>query len=167
MGDIIDEVDRETKLINDLLTLVKTDKRNSELNLEEHSIGELIEIIIKRVSPIAEARGIEIQYNAYKDVIAEVDEVKLLLVISNIITNAIKYNVDNGWVRITLNADAKFFYIKVADSGIGIPDDAKDKVFDRFYRVDKARSRDTGGTGLGLAIAKYHILPWRNHKALQ
>ena len=154
MGDIIDEVDRETKLINDLLTLVKTDKRNSELNLEEHSIGELIEIIIKRVSPIAEARGIEIQYNAYKDVIAEVDEVKLLLVISNIITNAIKYNVDNGWVRITLNADAKFFYIKVADSGIGIPDDAKDKVFDRFYRVDKARSRSTGGTGLGLAIAR-------------
>ncbi len=154
MGDIIDEVDRETKLINDLLTLVKTDKRNSELNLGEYNIGELIEIIIKRVSPIAEARGIEIQYSSYKDVIAEVDEVKILLVISNIITNAIKYNVDNGWVRISLNADSRYFYIKVADSGIGIPDDAKDKVFDRFYRVDKARSRNTGGTGLGLAIAR-------------
>ena len=103
---------------------------------------------------MAEARSIDIQYSEYKEVIAEVDNVKLLLVISNIITNAIKYNVDNGWVRITLNADGKFFYIKVADSGIGIPDDAKDKVFDRFYRVDKARSRDTGGTGLGLAIAR-------------
>ena len=154
MGDIIDEVDRETALINDLLTLVKTDKKNAVLNIEEHNIGELIGIIIRRVSPVAEARNIDIQYSEYKEVIAEVDNVKLLLVISNIITNAIKYNVDNGWVRITLNADGKFFYIKVADSGIGIPDDAKDKVFDRFYRVDKARSRDTGGTGLGLAIAR-------------
>ena len=62
---------------------------------------------------------------------------KLSLVISNLVENAIKYNVDNGWVRITLNADHKFFYIRVADSGVGIPEDAKDKVFDRFYRVSK------------------------------
>jgi signal transduction histidine kinase len=65
--------------------------------------------------------------------------------------------VDSGWVRITLNADHKFFYIKVADSGVGIPEDAKDKVFERFYRVGKDRSRDTGGTGLGLAIARAAI----------
>ena len=65
--------------------------------------------------------------------------------------------MDNGWVRITLNADHSFFYIKVADSGVGIPEDAKDKVFERFYRVGKDRSRDTGGTGLGLAIARAAI----------
>ena len=69
-----------------------------------------------------------------------------------------QYNVDNGWVNVTLNADLKNFYIKVVDSGVGIPDDCKEQVFERFYRVDKARSRDTGGTGLGLAITKNVIL---------
>ena len=72
-----------------------------------------------------------------------------------------KYNIDNGWVKITLNADHKNFHIKVADSGVGIPEDCKDQVFERFYRVDKARSRDTGGTGLGLAITKNVILMHR------
>ena len=72
--------------------------------------------------------------------------------------NAIKYNKEDGWVRVTLDADHKFFYIKVADSGIGIPEEFKDRVFERFYRVDKARSRETGGTGLGLAITKNVIL---------
>ena len=71
-----------------------------------------------------------------------------------LIENGIKYNKDDGWIRVTLNADHKYFYVKVADSGVGIPEDCQDQVFDRFYRVDKARSRDTGGTGLGLAITK-------------
>ena len=71
-----------------------------------------------------------------------------------VMKNGIKYNKDDGWIRVTLNADHKYFYVKVADSGVGIPEDCQDQVFDRFYRVDKARSRDTGGTGLGLAITK-------------
>ncbi len=158
MGDIVEEVDRGTRLINDLLMLVKTDKKNTTLDIKEKDIDELINIIIKRVQPIADARNISLQYNSYKNVVAEVDEVKMLLVISNILTNAIKYNVDNGWVRISLNADNKYFYLKVADSGVGIPDDEKDKVFDRFYRVDKARSRNTGGTGLGLSIARNVVI---------
>ena len=93
-------------------------------------------------------------YECYREVEADVDSVKLSLAISNLIENAVKYNVENGWIKCSLNTDHKFFYIKVADSGVGIPDDAKDKVFDRFYRVDKARSRDTGGTGLGLSITR-------------
>ena len=68
--------------------------------------------------------------------------------------NGVKYNNDGGWVRVSLNADHKYFYIKVSDSGVGIPKDALPRVFERFYRVDKARSRETGGTGLGLAITK-------------
>jgi signal transduction histidine kinase len=76
---------------------------------------------------------------------------------SNLIENAIKYNMEDGWVRVSLNADHKYFYVKVADSGIGIPEEAQDSIFDRFYRVDKARSRGTGGTGLGLAITKNAI----------
>ena len=154
MSDIVDEIDRESKIITDLLTLVKMDKKSSTMNIEEININQLLEVILKRVSPIANQRNIEITYESYREVLAEVDEVKLSLALSNIIENAVKYNVDNGWVKVTLNADHRFFYVKVADSGVGIPDDCKTHVFERFYRVDKARSRDTGGTGLGLAITK-------------
>lgn len=161
MTDIIEEIDRESKIITDLLTLVKTDRKDGEMNIEEVSINNLLEVILKRVSPIAQSRGIEITYESYRTVSAEVDEVKLSLALTNIIENAVKYNVDNGWVKVTLNADHKFFHIKVADSGVGIPDDCKEHVFDRFYRVDKARSRDTGGTGLGLSITRNVI---RMHK---
>ena len=90
--------------------------------------------------------------------LAEVDEVKLSLAISNLIENAIKYNVEGGWVKLSLNADHKYFYLRVADSGIGIPQEEQEHVFDRFYRVDKTRSRETGGSGLGLAIVKNIIL---------
>lgn len=158
MTDIGEEIDRETKIINDLLTLVKMDKKSAQLSIEELDIDNLIQVIIKRVSPIAQSRGIDISYECFKEVIAEADEVKLSLALSNIIENAVKYNVDNGWVKVTLNSDHKYFYVKVADSGVGIPDDCKELVFDRFYRVDKARSRDTGGTGLGLAITKNAVV---------
>lgn len=158
MSDISEEIERESKIISDLLTLVKMDKKSAEMNIEEVDINALLEIILKRVTPIANSRGIEITYESYREVKAEIDEVKLSLALTNIIENAVKYNVDNGWVKVTLNADHKNFHIKVADSGVGIPDDCKEQVFERFYRVDKARSRDTGGTGLGLAITKNVIL---------
>ncbi len=161
MSDISEEIERESKIISDLLTLVKMDKKSAEMNIEEIDINGLLEIILKRVTPIANSRGIEITYESYREVKADVDEVKLSLALTNIIENAVKYNVDNGWVKVTLNADHKNFYIKVADSGVGIPDDCKEQVFERFYRVDKARSRDTGGTGLGLAITKNVILMHR------
>ena len=79
---------------------------------------------------------------------------KLSLAITNLVENAIKYNQDAGWVKVSLNADYKYFYVKVSDSGCGIPEDALDHIFERFYRVDKARSRETGGTGLGLSITQ-------------
>ena len=154
MTDIVAEIDRETTTINDLLILVKTDKQNTVMNFKPANINELIDVILKRVTPLAENRGIRLTYESYKDVVADVDSVKFSIAISNLVENAVKYNVDNGWIKISLNADHKYFYVKVADSGVGIPDDAKDKVFDKFYRVDKARSRDTGGTGLGLSISR-------------
>ena len=154
MTDIVEEIDRETKIINDLLTLVKTDSQNAQMNFEEKNINEMMETIVKTVRPLAVQRGIDLSYESFKDVTAEIDEVKLSLAISNLIENAVKYNIDNGWIKCSLNGDSKNFYIKVADSGVGIPDNEKDKVFDRFYRVDKARSRDTGGTGLGLSITR-------------
>jgi len=109
---------------------------------------------LKRLKPIASKRNIELVLESYRPVTAECDEVKLTLALSNLVENAIKYNVAGGWVQVTLDADHKFFYVTVDDSGIGIPEEYQDKIFERFYRVDKARSRETGGTGLGLSITK-------------
>jgi len=154
MQDISDEIDRENRIIEDLLELIRLDKSAKDLNVTQVNMNDFLESLLKRLRPIAKVRDIELILESYRPVIAEVDEVKLTLALSNIIENAIKYNKDGGWVKVTLNADHKFFYVKIADSGVGIPEDSKKQVFDRFYRVDKARSRDTGGTGLGLAITQ-------------
>lgn len=158
MNDIVQEIDREAQIINDLLTLVKTDKGSDSLTIENTNINDLMEVILKRLKPLAEKRNIEIIFESFREVTADIDKVKFTLAISNLIENGIKYNVDGGWIRVSLNADHKNCYIKVADSGVGIPDDCVGHIFERFYRVDKARSRDTGGTGLGLAITRNIIL---------
>ena len=158
MGDIVAEIDRENQIINDLLSLIKMDKKAAALNISSVNINELLELLLKRLKPLAAKRNIEIVFESFRTVTAEVDDVKISLAISNLIENAIKYNIENGWVRVSLNADHKYFYIKVADSGVGIPEDCQTQVFERFYRVDKARSRDTGGTGLGLSITRNAIL---------
>ena len=96
-------------------------------------------------------------YKSFRPVTADVDEVKLTLAISNLVENAIKYNKENGWVHVSLDADHKYFYVKVTDSGCGIPEEAQEHIFERFYRVDKSRNKEIAGTGLGLAIAKWII----------
>ncbi len=158
MSDMVEEIDRETKIINDLLTLVKTDKKATELNIEAVNINALLELLLKRIKPLAAKRNIEVVFESFREVIGEVDEVKLSLALSNLIENAVKYNNEGGNVHVSLNADHKFFYVKVQDNGVGIPEDCQAMVFERFYRVDKARSRETGGTGLGLAITRSAIL---------
>ena len=161
MGDITEEIERENKIINDLLSLVKMDKTASDLNVKPENINELVERILKRVRPIAAVRNIEVVFESFRPVTAEVDEVKLSLAISNLVENAIKYNKEDGWVHVSLNADHKYFYVKVADSGIGIPEESIEHIFERFYRVDKSHSREIGGTGLGLAIARNAIVMHR------
>ncbi len=161
MADITEEIERENKIINDLLSLVKLDKTAGELNISPINVNDLLEQILKRLRPIAEKRNIELVFESFRQVTAEVDEVKISLAINNLIENAIKYNFDDGWVRVSLNADHKYFYVTVADSGVGIPEDVQDNIFERFYRVDKARSRETGGTGLGLSITRNAILMHR------
>lgn len=158
MEDISGEIDRESKIIDDLLALVKMDKSEAGLNIAQTNINLLVEQIMKRLRPIANRKKVELILESIRDVSADVDEVKLTLAISNLIENAIKYNIEAGWVRVTVDADHKFFYIKVADSGIGIPEEVQDRIFERFYRVDKARSREMGGSGLGLAITRSVVL---------
>ncbi|MDD7404122.1 MAG: HAMP domain-containing sensor histidine kinase [Butyribacter sp.] len=156
--DITDEIERMTQIINDLLSMVKLDKNSANMQVTTTSINDLLEQLLKRLRPIAEKRNIELIYESFRPVTADVDSVKISIALNNLIENAIKYNYDDGWVKVTLNADHKFFYVKIQDSGVGIPEDVQDKVFDRFYRVDKARSRETGGTGLGLALTRSAVL---------
>ena len=156
MQDIAEEIDRENEIIGDLLNLVRTDGERAVLNIETVDVNELMEVVLKRLKPIAVKNNIEIIFESMRPVTASIDRVKFIIVLTNIIENAIKYNHPEGWVKITLNADHKFFYVDVSDSGIGIPEECKDQVFER--RVDKARSRETGGTGLGLAITKNIVL---------
>lgn len=157
MLDIGDEIDRETKIINDLLSLVRMDKSGAELNVSAVNINELIDHILKRLKPIAEKADVQVVYESFRPVVAEVDEVKFTLVVTNLVENAIKYNNQGGWVHISLNSDHQFFYIKVEDNGLGIPEDSVEHIFERFYRADKSHSREIGGTGLGLAITKSSI----------
>ena len=158
MTDIAEEIERENKIITDLLSLVKMDKTSANLNIENRNLNELIELILKRLRPIAKQRNIDVLYESAREVFAEIDEVKLTLAISNLVENAIKYNKEYGYVKVSLDADHQFATIMVEDNGIGIPQEAQEHIFERFYRVDKSHSREIGGTGLGLAIARNAIL---------
>ena len=161
MGDLSEEIDRENKIINDLLALTRLEKNANTMNITTENINMLVERILKQLRPIAATRNIEVIFESFRPVNAEIDEVKLSLAITNLVENAIKYNKENGWIHVSLNADHKSFYIEVADSGVGISKEDLNHVFERFYRVDKSHSRDTGGTGLGLAIARSAIVMHR------
>lgn len=161
MLDIGNEIERENKIINDLLSLVKMDKSASDLNITSVNINEMLDLILKRLKPIAEKQHVDLVLESFRPVTAEIDEVKLTLAITNLVENAIKYNKEDGWVHVSLNADYQYFYLKVEDSGIGIPEDSLEHIYERFYRVDKSHSREIGGTGLGLAITRNAILMHR------
>lgn len=161
MNDLSQEIERESKIIDDLLALVRLDKTASSMNIQTENINALVERILKRLRPIASMHNIEVIFESFRPVSAEVDEVKLSLAISNLVENAIKYNRENGWVHVSLNADHKVFYVEVADSGVGIARPDQDHIFERFYRVDKSHSREIGGTGLGLSIARNAVVMHR------
>lgn len=161
MEDIAAEIDRENQIVTDLLALVKMDKRATELNISAVNLNDLTELILKRLRPIARKKDVEVVFESIRPVIAEVDEVKMTLIISNLVENAVKYNKEHGWVKVVLDADHQNFTLEVSDSGIGIPEDSLTHIYERFYRVDKSHSRDIGGTGLGLAITKSAVLMHR------
>ena len=154
MSDITGEIDRETTIINDLLTLVRFDRGSDELTVSSVRINDLLELLMKRLSPIAEKAKVELVLETFRPIIAEVDETKFSLALSNLMENAIKYNKKGGYVHVSLNSDHRYFYIHVEDNGIGIPEESIPHIFERFYRADKSHSREIGGTGLGLAITQ-------------
>lgn len=157
MEDIASEIEREDRIINDLLTLVKLDKNIASVNLSSVDINGLTEIILKRLRPIARKNNVELVLVSQREVVAMVDEVKLTLAITNLVENAIKYNRPQGVVTVTVDADHMYFTVTVEDTGIGIPDEDLSEIYERFYRVDKSHSRAIGGTGLGLSIARNSV----------
>ena len=158
LSDISVEIDREARIIEDLLSMTRLGKASDKMNLANVNINDFVMSILKTIRPIAEERNIELIYESFRQVNADIDEVKLNLALSNLIENGVKYNNEGGFVKVSLDADHEYFYVRVEDNGVGIPEDAIEHVFDRFYRVDKARSRETGGTGLGLSITRQIIL---------
>ena len=158
MEDIVEEVDREDRIINDLLSLVKMDRAGVNLTIEKVDIDAMIEEIIRRLAPIAQKAGVELIFETIRPVIAEVDETKLSLALTNVIENGIKYNHEGGNVHITLDSEPAMFTVTIRDTGCGIPEEDIPNIFERFYRVDKSHSREIGGTGLGLAIARGSVI---------
>ena len=158
MADLSGEIDRENAIISDLLALVALDRPEAELNIAPVDINALISDALKLIKPLAERNNIDLVLESFRPIIADVDRVKLSMAVTNLVENAVKYNSYDGWVHVSLNADHTYFYIKIQDNGMGIPKEAQGRIFDRFYRVDKARSRQAGGSGLGLSITRSIIL---------
>jgi len=155
MGVIVSEADRMTRIVKDLLTLSKFDYGKMEMNIVRFSFAEAIGNVYKAVALDAQNHGHAFTLECPED-LPEVngDRERIEQVIMNVVSNAIKYTADGGKITITAGTSANYVFVKVSDNGVGIPEKDLPNLFERFYRVDKARSRATGGTGLGLSIAK-------------
>jgi signal transduction histidine kinase len=158
LQDIDNEIDRENKIISELLTLVRMDNKETQLNIQPININDMLEMILKRVRPQARERDIELLLVSERKIVAEVDETRMTMALTNLIENAVKYNKEHGKVRVRTDADHQSFTIEIMDTGVGIPPESINRVFERFYRVDKSRSREMGGTGLGLSISRSVVL---------
>ena len=157
VGDIVTEVDRLSRLVDRLLILSRLDER--KINLEQVDIKPLVEKIIRTLMPLAQKRNIDMypdfKYESYPEIMIDYD--KLFEAFYNIAENAIKYSPEGGRLRIDMDCDTENIIVSFSDNGPGIPEGEREKIFERFYRLDDSRARDTGGTGLGLAIAKEAI----------
>ena len=155
LGVIINEADRMTRIVQDLLTLSKIDYGKMEMNITRFSFAKAVENVYEAVALNAESHGHTLTFHCEEN-LPDVngDRERVEQVIMNIVSNAIKYTPDGGKIDIAAGRSGKNVYVRVCDNGIGIPEKDLPRLFERFYRVDKARSRESGGTGLGLSIAK-------------
>ena len=154
LTDINKEIDRLSSVVGDLLTLVHIDSHKLRLRREMMVFADTVRDTVKRLQPLAQKRGQEIVVEISDVCEMFADPGKLAQVCYNIIENGIKYTPDGGKITVTLHRMGRDAVLEISDTGVGIPADDVEHVFDRFYRVDKARSRDTGGTGLGLSIVQ-------------
>ena len=154
LTDINKEIDRLSSVVGDLLTLVHIDSHKLRLRREMMVFADTVRESVKRLQPLAQKRGQEIAVDISDSCEMFADPGKLAQVCYNIIENGIKYTPDGGKITVILKRMGRDAVLEISDTGVGIPQEDVAHVFDRFYRVDKARSRDTGGTGLGLSIVQ-------------
>ncbi|MDN7245498.1 cell wall metabolism sensor histidine kinase WalK [Planococcus shenhongbingii] len=151
------ETERMIRLVNDLLKLSKMDSSETEINKEMIEFNVFFNRIIDRFE-MSKSQNVYFERELPKEqYFVEIDPDKLTQVIDNIISNALKYSPEGGKIQFAMTVEDGFILIRIIDQGMGIPKENVDKIFDRFYRVDRARSRAMGGTGLGLAISKEMI----------
>ena len=155
LGVILNESDRMTHIVQDLLTLSRFDSGRSELKLERFSFSAAVRDIYNAVLMDAQRHGHTLTLDIAPDIPDIVgDRDRILQVMMNVVSNAIKYTPDGGQIAVSTGRNPLRVWMEVSDNGIGIPETDRPRIFERFYRVDKARSRASGGTGLGLSIAK-------------
>lgn len=148
------EVERLTRIIERLLDMTQMDSSQMSMQFIHTDVRELVHEIFDKLAPLAKSKDIALTMNTpEEEVILPIERDTLTEAIYNIADNSIKYTESGGSVSISISRDLGNVYIAVTDTGIGIPKEEVQKIFDRFYRVDKARARETGGTGLGLSIA--------------
>ena len=153
----LDETDRMIRMINDLLDLSRMDNDNLKLNIEMVNFNELVNFVLDRFDVIianSEKKYRIVREFTQRPLFVEVDTDRMIQVIDNIMNNAIKYSPDGGKITVRLIETHNNVILSITDQGLGIPKKDISRIFDRFYRVDKARARKQGGTGLGLAISK-------------
>ncbi len=154
LGDINNEIDRLTDVISGLLKLAKTDSETQALKIEKILLSELVNKTVNSLQPIAHEKEVTLLYTVNNDLEVNCDAVKVMQAVMNLIDNAIKYSERGGHVWVSLQKSGANAAIEIKDDGCGIPEGDLPHLFDRFYRVDKARARETGGSGLGLYIAR-------------
>ncbi|MFD1851093.1 two-component system histidine kinase PnpS [Oceanobacillus bengalensis] len=154
---IYKESDRMQLLIEDLLTLSRLEEENFQLVLNKIDVSELADEIVPTFLLKARKKKLNLTVSIEDKLELKADKEKLKQIFINLLDNAMHYTPENGKITLTVTSTADYVHIKVSDTGIGIEQKALPRIFERFYRVDKARSRNTGGTGLGLAIVKHIV----------
>ena len=154
IGDLKSEVKKMTQLVSDLLMVARSDNNALKVKIQKVDLGNLLSQNVRMMTPIAEKKNISLVGEGFRKVMIDCDEQKIKQLILILVDNAIKYTPNGGNVLVSLgDADSQKVIFFVQDSGIGIAPEDQEKIFERFYRVDKARSREMGGNGLGLSIA--------------
>ncbi len=153
MGDIDQEADRLTRISERLLTLTRLDAA-PDVELVPVKIGAVVERVAHMLRPLAESARVTLRWEGEPECLVLGTGDDFYQIIFNLIENAIKYNLPGGWVDVSVAKKEEQVFLTVSDTGVGIPEEDRPKIFDRFYRVDKARSRAAGGTGLGLSIVR-------------
>ena len=154
LEDVKSEVKKMTNLVSDLLMVARSDNNALKMKIQRVDLSEILSQVVRTMTPIAEKKNIRLAGENFSKIVINADEQKIKQLVIILVDNAIKYTLDGGKVVVRLEEfDLQHAIFSVMDSGIGIAEEDLDKVFERFYRVDKARSREMGGNGLGLAIA--------------